>query len=195
MNTNLFDNSAVKNLLKKRLSDEKYMHSLGVANTAQRLAEIYGEDIEKAKTAGLLHDITKCLSDEEQIDLFKYYNIDCDPDIFKSRNLWHAVTAAYYVKNELKIDDGYILDSIRYHTTGRRGMTLLDKIIYVADLAEPNRKDYEAGDIRTVALINLDEAVFYEVKSCIEINIKRNNYIYKDTFEMYNEYALKLKEK
>lgn len=123
----------------KLLQDAKrYEHTLGVMYTASALAMRYGEDVEKALVAGLLHDVAKSFS----------------------TNLGHAPMGAKMAEEEFGIDDAYITDAICYHTTGRPNMTLLDKIIYVADYIEPNRdKASDLANLRKLAFEDIDECL------------------------------------
>ena len=123
----------------KSLQDAKrYEHTLGVMYTAAALAMRYGEDVEKALVAGLLHDMAKSFS----------------------TNLGHAPMGAKMAEEEFGIEDVYITDAICYHTTGRPNMTLLDKIIYVADYIEPNRdKAPDLANLRKLAFDDIDECL------------------------------------
>ena len=126
------DYESVKYVVSQRLSEKRYKHSLGVADTAAQLAKQYGEDEEVARIAGILHDITKELSDKEQADIIKKYKIKLD-DVEKNEpKLYHAITAPFYLRSCVHVNDS-IINAIRYHTTGRANMSLLEKIIYLAD--------------------------------------------------------------
>ena len=118
--------------------------------------------------------------------MFKKYNIPCDEQTLKSKKIFHQITGAYYVKNELGINDEEIFYGIRYHTTGRNNMTLFEKIIYVADFIEPNREYDIVDELRHLAFEDLDKTCFIGVQWCIEKNVKKGIYLYKDTFEFYN---------
>lgn len=173
-------------LLRQRLKPKRFEHSLGVMETAAKLAEYYACDVEKARLTGLLHDVTKNCDEAEQLAMFKKYNIPCDEGLMKSKSIFHQITGAYFVKNELGIEDSEIFNGIRYHTTGRAAMTLFEKIIYVADFIEPNR-DYDIVDeLRSLAYENIDKTCFIGSQWCLEKNINKGYYIYKDTFEFYN---------
>ena len=123
----------------KSLQDAKrYEHTLGVMYTAAALAMRYEEDVEKALVAGLLHDCAKSFS----------------------TNLGHAPMRAKMAAEEFGIENAYITDAICYHTTGRPNMTLLDKIIYVADYIEPNRdKAPNLANLRKIAFEDIDECL------------------------------------
>ena len=122
-----------KLLLQSRLNDKRYHHSLCVANEAVRLAEKYGANKEKAYIAGLLHDITKNAPAEEHLHIFDSFGIMLNGIEQNAEKLWHAISGAAFVEHLLGITDQEIIDAIRYHTTARGNMTLLDKILYLAD--------------------------------------------------------------
>ena len=178
-------------LLAKLLKHERFMHSLGVRDTAGLLAERYGADMQKARLAGLLHDITKNRNKEFHLHTLKKHGLDADKLLLHSRKVWHSVTGAYYVRDVLGIDDAEIFDAIRYHTTGRAGMTTLDKIIYTADFIEPSRKYEGAEQLRKTAFEDIDKACLEGVKFCIEEQLSVPDTIYPDTLDFYNDLIYK----
>lgn len=185
----------IDRLLRKRLNHSRYIHCLGVAKSARELAEIYGENPEKAYFAGLVHDITKNTSYAEQLQIIKKADIilsSCEQLNYK---LWHAISGAAYLKNELKITDEEVLSAVRWHTTGRSAMTKFEKIIYVADLISPERSYPDVEEVRKTALEDsLEEAMLLILKFSI-CNITGNNMVVDlNTVECYNDLiAQKLK--
>ena len=113
--------------IKKKLSEYRFYHSLNVADEAKRLALKYGADPEKAYTAGLVHDIMKDTPKNEQLKLFEKYNIKLTPVELESPKTWHAMSGEAYLRNEFNVTDEEILKAVRYHTTARAGMSLLEK--------------------------------------------------------------------
>ena len=111
------------------------------------------------------------------------------PKIYLNFNseLWHAPVGAYLVEKEAGITDREILDAIRYHTTGRLGMTLLEKVVYLADYIEPGRHFPGVDEVRDIAKKNLDIALIQAVKNTIVFLMKKNQAIYPDTFQTYND--------
>ncbi len=174
-----------KEHLKTLLTPERYQHSLGVMETAVELAKIHGADTEKAKIAGLLHDNAKNLDNiyERSQDL----EADLDEFEMKSPPLVHAKLGAETAKIEFGITDPEILDAIKWHTIGRPNMTLLEKIIFVADLTEPGRDFPDAEPLRDLSRKNLDLAVAECIKSTIEVNKKRGNIIHPNAFAILEE--------
>ena len=133
------NNEEIKETLKKNLSAKRYQHTLGCADTALRLAEVLGADKQKAYTAGLLHDCAKELSLKEQLDYAKKYGYEPDRLTAMSASLLHAPISALMAKHCFGVDDKEILGAIAYHTTGKENMTMLEKIVFSADMIEPNR--------------------------------------------------------
>ena len=181
------DYNYYKKLLEKLLTPKRYVHSLCVADEAKRLAKKYGADEEKAYLAGLLHDITKNIIDEQQLQMFRDFDIIPDSITKNSFKLWHAVTGAGYIKNILEIEDEELLLAVRYHTTARKDMTLLEKILYLADFTSADR-DYDDVDVmRKKVDISLNEAMEYALSYTITELVQKGAPIHTDTMEAYNQ--------
>ena len=147
--------------LQQKLDPMRYEHSIGVSYTAMALAMRYGCSLEKAEIAGLLHDCAKHFDDSEIIHKCRKHKITLTEDELKAPAVLHAKYGAWLAKNRYGVTDQEIISAIRWHTTGRADMTLLDKIIYIADYIEPRR--YKAADLpemRQLAFIDLDETMF-----------------------------------
>lgn len=139
---------------------KRYEHTLGVEFTAASLAMRYGCDIKKAQIAGLLHDCAKCITDEKRISICRKNRISMTELEKKNPFLLHAKVGAHLASEKYGIKDPDILNAIRYHTTGRQGMSLLEKIVFVADYIEPCRKHApNLQEIRKLAFIDLDQAL------------------------------------
>ena len=184
--------------LKKELDAARYAHTLGVEQTAREMARQFGEDEEKAALAGLLHDCAKCLDDKEMLRQCEKNNIVCNKTEKKQPYLLHAKLGACYAAKKYGITDPAVAGAIRYHTTGRPGMTLLEKIVFTADYIEPNRKLLEhLPAIRQMAFIDLDEAVYMILRDTVdylgESDPDKENEIEHHTLEAY-EYYRKLHE-
>lgn len=146
--------------MEETLSGKRFQHTLGVAYTAAAMAMKYEVDVKKALIAGLLHDCAKCMSDEKLLKLSEKENIEVTDVERRNPYLLHAKVGAMLASKEYDIDDEEILDAITYHTTGRPGMTDLDKIVFVADYIEPGRdKAPNLAKVRTLAFEDLDGAV------------------------------------
>ena len=146
--------------MEETLSGKRFQHTLGVAYTAAAMAMKYDVDVKKALIAGLLHDCAKCMSDEKLLKLSEKENIEVTDVERRNPYLLHAKVGAMLASKEYDIDDEEILDAITYHTTGRPGMTDLDKIVFVADYIEPGRdKAPNLAKVRKLAFEDLDGAV------------------------------------
>lgn len=177
-------------LLKERLDDYRFAHSINVAKSAVMLADKYGADKEKAYIAGLLHDVTKNESDENQLQIFKDNGIMLSYVEENNHKLWHAMSGSVYVKEKLNIDDEEITGAIRYHTTGKKGMTLLEKIIYIADYISEER-DYPDVDImRQLSDESLEEAALYSLKYTFKKLSSLELPIHNDSLDFYNELVI-----
>ncbi|HCT4598177.1 TPA: bis(5'-nucleosyl)-tetraphosphatase (symmetrical) YqeK [Enterococcus faecium 1,230,933] len=182
-----------ENLMQKiqmRMSEQRFKHVLGVEETAVALAKKYGASPEKASIAALTHDYAKERPDEE----FKMVIVrdGFDPELLNYNNaIWHGLVGASFVERELGITDAEILHAIRVHTTGAAKMSLLDKIIYVADYIEPGRDFPGVQDARAIAWADLDEAVAFETKHTLAHLLAQEQQIYPKTIETYNYWVEK----
>ncbi len=129
--------------LSKELDSKRFEHTLGVAYTAACLAMRYGCDINRAYLAGLLHDCAKCMSHEERLNYCKKHKLEVSEFEKKNPALLHAKVGAELCRRRYDVEDEEIASAVRYHTTGRPDMTLLEKIIFIADYLEPHRNDAE----------------------------------------------------
>ncbi len=183
--------------LRRRIREEqpgRAAHVFGCEETAVHLAQLWGADVEKARFAALLHDITKRYSHTEQLKFVKKYDILIDKDFDRFPMLAHAVTGAAVAAAEYGADPE-VVGAVRYHTTGRPGMTLLEKIIYLADYIEPTRSFAGLDQCRALAERDLDAAVLNATASCIIYNIGKNRPIHPITIAAYNDMVEGTKEK
>ena len=169
-------------MLRQLISEEKYTHSLGVEKTAIELAKNYHVDADKAGLAGLLHDITKSM---DNVALAKEYGIIN----YLSKKTLHAYTGAIYIARSQITKDSDILNAIKYHTTGREAMSMLEKIIYLADLIEPGRECQALEKIRPICYQDIDAAMLLALKMSIKLIIKRSTPIDLNTVFAYNYYS------
>ena len=177
-------------LAKSRLSERRYIHSCNVAKAAVQLAEKYGVDSFKAELAGILHDITKEECIENQLQIMSSGGIILD-DVYKnSAQLYHAVSGMVYCRDVLGIDDLDILNSIRYHTTGRAGMSMLEKIVFTADFISEER-DYEDIDVmRAETEKSIEDGMLYGLSFVIPDIVKKGRAVHPDALAAYNELIL-----
>lgn len=180
--------------IKKHISDlmdeERFNHSLGVMELSEKLAKIYGIDSEKAKFAGLIHDAAKQLPRDKMFFLLEkaYEGREKDEIVFENKALWHGPAGAVYVKETFGVDEE-IASAVFYHTIGKEKMTLLEKIVFLADCIEINR-DSEfawAKDLRILAETDLDGAIIAAVDQSLKSIIKRNLVIHPGSVALRNE--------
>lgn len=189
-NYTAMDRELLMQKVQMQMSERRFKHVLGVEETAIALAEKYGASPEKASIAALTHDYAKERSDEEFQLVIRRDGFDLA--LLKWNNaIWHGIVGADFVQRELGIDDEEILNAIALHTTGAAEMSLLAKIIYVADFIEPGRDFSGVNEAREIALVNLDDAVAYETKHTLAYLIEQGKPIYPKTIETYNKWVAK----
>jgi predicted HD superfamily hydrolase involved in NAD metabolism len=178
------------NLLSKRLTRRRFAHSLNVAQSACLLAEKYGADSEKAYTAGLLHDIMKDASGGEQLKIIEMSGHKLTEQELLSPKLWHAIAGAAFVKSELGIGDREIIEPIRWHTTGKAGMTLPEKIIFIADYISSDRSYNGIEKMRALAQVSLGDAMRFALEFTVACLANKGMPIHPDSIGCYNELAV-----
>lgn len=172
--------------VRAQMNEKRYVHTLGVAQTARLLAEKYGADPYKAELAGFVHDYCKCWPTARLHEYLLRYDIAQDI-IEGEKELWHAFVGAIVIQSELGITDSEVLQAVRYHTTGRVGMSLLEKVVCVADYTEPNREYPGVGEVRALAQIDLDQALAQGLGSTIQFLIEQKKSIHPLTLFAYND--------
>lgn len=172
----------IKSILKTRLLEKRYIHSLNVMDMAVRLAKLNGVNEEDAKFAGLLHDCAKNYTGEELINYCKENDIEIDDIKLESPGMLHAEVGADIAKKEFGANDN-IVEAIRYHTLANSIMTKLDKIIYVSDLIEEGRELEGVDEIREIAVKDLDKGFVESLKYCIDNVKERGKSIHPQSLE------------
>ena len=176
--------------LKKHLDRERYEHTLGVMYTAGALAMRYECDLEQALTAGLLHDCAKCIPGEKKIRMCDKYHLHVSEVELANPSLLHARLGAFLAAKRYHVDDKTVINAIACHTTGRPEMTLLDKIIYIADYIEPARnKAPRLAEIRKIAFENLDLCMYEILHDTLEYLDDDPQDIDQATIQAYNYYS------
>ena len=155
----------LKEIVKSKMSLKRFTHTLGVVEMSEKLAKIYNANIQKCKVAALLHDICKEMNMEYIKNICKnnFMNELSEEDL-ENNEILHGFAGAYYVKNELGINDKEILNAIKYHTVGAKDMTLLEKIVYIADAIEYGRNYPSVVEIREETFKNLDKGILMEIE-------------------------------
>lgn len=181
-------------LLREKLDEYRYEHSLGVADSALELALIYGADEEKAYFAGLMHDIMKNTSPETQLQIMEKGGIILSRVEKNNKALWHAMAGQIYLRDEMGITDEDILGAVRYHTTGKSDMSLLEKVVYIADYISAERNYPDVDVMRNLSInVGLDEAALYALKFSFGKFSRENRVIHTDSVDYYNELVITMK--
>ena len=181
-----------KEILKNRLTEKRYIHSLNVADSAKQLAKLYGYDEEIAYTAGLIHDCCKDTPAGLQLSYMLENGVELSEYELGVAKLYHSICGSVFVKKEFGIDNQDIINAVRYHTTGRKNMSLLEKIIFIADFISDER-DYNGVEImREKAVKSLDEAIVEGLSFTIKDLIDQGRIIHPDTLDAYNDAMMKI---
>ncbi len=182
-------------LIKSRMGEERFVHSVNVSKSAVKLAKLYGADTEKAELAGVLHDCCKEISKEEMLQIISDGGIILDVVEQTSNKLWHSIAGACYVRDVLKIHDEDIFNSIKYHTTGRANMSILEKIIFTADFISDERNYNGVEIMRKKAFKNIEDAMLYGLQFTISDLSKRKLVIHSNAINCYNDIVINLEKK
>lgn len=180
-----------RNLIRSRLSDYRYYHSLCVAECAVKLAKRFGADENKALAAGLLHDVCKETEPLKQLEIIRQAGMSITPLEKKSIKFYHQISGAAFAKTQLGITDCEILDAIRCHTTGKGNMSLLDEVIYLADFISADR-DYDDVEVmRQQTEKGREYGLLYAARYTIMSVAKNDKILHPDTVELYNNILIK----
>lgn len=184
------DLKKLRKKLEKELESKRYEHTLGVAYTAAMLARIHGEDCDKALIAGMLHDCAKCIDHKQKIKLCEKNNMTISDVERRNPFLLHSKAGRVLAIKEYDIEDEDILNAIEYHTTGRPDMSLLEKIIFIADYIEPGRKHAEnLNIIRKMAFEDIDSTLLKILEDTLNYLKSTGNEIDDMTQITYDYYS------
>lgn len=176
--------------LQSALSIGRYIHTMGVVKTALRLAENYNVDKHKVHMAALLHDCAKDYPPEMKKRFCKEFHVPVDEIMLSCIDLTHAFLGAEVAKREYGVMDEEILNAIRYHTTGRKSMTAIEKIVFIADYIEPNRKVFDTlEEARKLAFEDMDKAMMFILQHTIAYVKERNRPLHPLSVEAFNYYS------
>lgn len=180
--------------VKKRVKEKRYIHILGVEEKAVELAKKYGVDEKKARIAAILHDVAKSMEIEKMEKICKkYFEDELTSEDMKISEILHGFVGYIVARDEFGIDDQDILDAIKYHTIGKKGLGILGRIIYIADGIEKNRVYPGVEKIREITDQDLDSGIIYEIDRKIVYLESIGGTIHKNTLEMRDELADKRK--
>lgn len=189
------DIKRIRKKMEKSMDAHRFEHTLGVTYTAACLAMRYNVDIMKAQTAGLLHDCAKCMSNEKRLSICKKHNIQMNAAEIENPLLLHAKVGSFIAMEEFNIHDEEIISAILNHTTGRPGMSPLEKIIYIADYIEPGRKQApNLPEVRKMAFVDLDKALLMILEDTLTYLQGTNNVVDPMTQKTYDYYKQKMEE-
>lgn len=181
--------------LRTSLNDHRFTHTMGVADTAVELAKKWGADAQKARIAGLLHDCAKNIPADEAIKYCKDNRVFLKDICMHEHSLIHAYLGANLAKVEYGVEDSEILTAIYYHTTGCEDMSLLTKVIYVADTVEPSRTQAGVEQLRVAAFEDLDAALVRCIDSTVRHIINKGGILDCDTIAARNSLIIARKNK
>lgn len=169
-----------------QMPEKRWIHTQGVMDTAVKLAKQYGADPAKADLAAILHDVAKYWPVQQLKDVLIENRLN-DELLQYDKQLWHAEVGAFIAQKDYGITDPEILDAIRFHTSGRVNMTLLDKVVCLADYIEPGRDFPGVHNLRELAKHSLDEALAAGFDSTIQLLVSRRQIIYPLTVLARND--------
>lgn len=171
--------------IKTRMPEKRYIHTIGVMETAIQLAEKYGADVKAAETAAILHDVAKYADEDWMKKVVKEHHLD--PRLLDwGPEILHGPVGAWIAEHEFQVTDEDILNAIRYHTTGRANMSTLEKILYIADMIEPNRNFSGVDKLREIVQQDLDEGMRACIRHTIAFLVETKQAIFPDSIECYN---------
>lgn len=172
-----------RELLRGKLNPRRLFHSECVSECAGVLAERYGASVEKARLAGLLHDVMKNAPANEQLAFMP----DITPLELLNSKVWHQISGEAFLRQNGIVTDEEILGAVRWHTTGKAGMTLLEKIIYVADFISADRDYKDVEVVRRLAYISLEHAILYTSRYTVNKMVSQDLLLHPATVECYND--------
>ena len=187
--------TAYRRLLRQKLGDYRLHHSFCVADSAKALAQQYGGDPEQAYLAGLLHDIMKDTPKADMLRFMQKAGVRLTNAELHNPKLWHAMAGEAYLRTELSVADSDLLNAVRYHTTGRGKMSLLEKILYIADYISADRVYDGVEKMRTLSAQSLEDAMLFGLSFTIGDLAEKGQIIHPDSVDCYNMICIQIHEK
>lgn len=180
--------------VKRHLTQGRFYHSQCVAAEAEKLARRYGADPEKARLCGILHDVMKDTPPQEQLKILEKSGIILTVAQRRNRKLWHALSGAAYLRDVLGIADQEILGAVECHTSGKGGMSLLDKVLFVADYISADRDYPGVEELRGTAYRSLEEAMVEGIRFTVDELMGQELPVAAESIEAYNDAIITLQE-
>lgn len=174
-------------MLRRELDEKRFLHCLAVAESAAKLAERWGADREQAELAGLLHDIMKCAEEDRQLQIIRQAGILLQSAETSNPNLLHAIAGEAFLRQYLPELDASVLGAVRWHTTGRPDMSLLEKVVYLADFISADRMYPDVETVRSLAKQSLDDAIAYTLRYTIEKLRREGREMHPASLMLYQE--------
>ena len=186
---------SIRKHLKEHLQDNRYEHSISVSFSAIALAMAHGYDLQAAELAGLCHDCAKFMGKKELISACEREHIPLLPEYIAAPQVLHGIYGATYARKHFQIHNEEILSAIYYHTIGKPAMSLLEKMIYLADYIEV-RRGYreELEEVRRVAFTNLDEAMYLALSQTIQYVEEKGQPLCSSSLEAFRYYKARREE-
>lgn len=185
----MYDAEKMQAFLRGRLSRERFAHTMNVAKECRRLAKLYGEDPDRAYFAGMVHDICKEDPRQQQLEWARLSDMGLCPEEEAAYKVWHGVAGAYFLRTYFGVKDEDVLRAVRFHTIGRSGMSLLEKIVYLGDMTSEERSYSGVEIMRRTCNESLELGMLYALRYALKKQLKRNALIPHYTLEAYNEYT------
>jgi len=171
--------------VRSAMPERRWIHTEGVMSTSIELAHRYGEDPQAAELAAIIHDTAKYWSIDSQESYIREHQLDVGILAY-DKELWHAEIGAAVAKIKYNIHNEHIINAIRYHTSGRRGMSRLEKIVWVADYIEPGRAFPGVEIARSLATVSLEKAMLFGLNQTIQFLLEKGKRIYPLTVDARN---------
>ncbi|MEK5023404.1 bis(5'-nucleosyl)-tetraphosphatase (symmetrical) YqeK [Paenibacillus sp. FSL M7-1046] len=189
-----YSREALIEAVSSQMPDKRWQHTLGVMESSVKLAERYGADPARAETAAILHDVAKYWPVERMKEIIEQNGLPSEL-LSYDKQLWHAEVGAFVAERDYEITDAEVLGAIRYHTSGRVGMSLLEKIVCLADYIEPGRDFPGVDEIRRLSKVSLEEGLIAGFDSTISLLLQKRRIVFPLTVLARNDLVRILEDK
>lgn len=177
--------------LRASIPVKRFVHTVGVAAEAARLARLHDADPDRAELAGWLHDCAKGIPVEDQVATCDRLGVPLDDWTRACPPVVHGFLGAFLARRDYGVEDEAVLQAIRRHTVGAPGMTPLDKVVFVADLVEPGRAFEGVAELRALAERDLDEAILVSIERQLALNAARRRPLHPAMLLVWNDILAK----